>query len=153
MKVYYEEKYGGIYEVPDEIANNDEKLTDDLMEQFNIHNECQGSTTVRLIGNGDPQYQIMGGLIDALDEKEKEFYLWHLLRFYYKRKLLEDKKKYENEIQERNFQIAIEIMSRLITRQKKKIKDLREFIKERGLIEEYWEWAKKGENENGKSNI
>lgn len=97
MKVYYEEKYGGVYDVPDEIADNDEKLTDDLMEQFNIHNECQGSTTVRLIGNGDPQYQIMGGLIDALTDKEKEFYLWYLLRFYYKRELISDKEEYKND--------------------------------------------------------
>lgn len=97
MKVYYEEKYGGVYDVPDEIADNNEKLTDDLMEQFNIHNSCQGSTTVRLIGNGDPQYQIMGGLIDALDDKEKEFYLWYLLRFYYKRELFADKEKYKED--------------------------------------------------------
>ena len=94
MKVYYVEKYGGIYDVPNEIANNDEKLTDDLIEQFNVHNECQGSTTVKLIGNGDPQYQIMGGLIDALTDQEKKFYLWHLLRFYYKRKLISEKEKY-----------------------------------------------------------
>ena len=108
MKVYYEEKYGGIYEVADEITENDEKLKEELMDLFNIHNECQGSTTVELIGNGDPQFQIMGGLIDAMSDYEKKFYLWHLIRFYYKPDLRKEKEKYKDD------RMAVDQINRLI---------------------------------------
>ena len=97
MKIYYEERYGGIYEVPDNIAADEQKLSDDLMEQFNIHNECQGSVTVELISKDNFDYQIMGGEVDALSDNEKEFYLWHLLRFWYTKKLNADKEKYAND--------------------------------------------------------
>lgn len=96
-KVYYTETFGGIYSVDDAIINDEEKLTDDVMTQFSIHNECQGSITVPLIGRGKPDFQIMGGIIDALSDEEKEFYLWHLLRYYYIKKLNADKEKYADD--------------------------------------------------------
>lgn len=96
-KVYYTETFGGIYEVDDAIINDEDKLTDDVMNQFCIHNECQGSITIPLIGRGKPDFQIMGGIIDALSDEEKEFYLWHLLRYYYEKKLNTDKEKYADD--------------------------------------------------------
>ena len=98
-KVYYEETYSGVFEVPEEVANGN---TDEI-EAYLVDNgyteevEYSGSIIAPLIGNGDPQYQIMGKRVDALDDNEKKFYLWHLLRHYYKRKLYDDKEKYASD--------------------------------------------------------
>lgn len=50
-----------------------------------------------------------------------------------------------NEIEEKNVREAMEWASKIITNNYNRVKSLREFIRERGLIEEYWEWTKKGE--------
>lgn len=39
----------------------------------------------------------MGARLDALDDDEKAFYLWYLLRHFYKVKLRDEKEKYEND--------------------------------------------------------
>ena len=99
MKVYYEEAYSEYYEV-------DAKTSEEAIEKLDWSiregkedgpEECIGSVAVPLIGKGDPQYQIMGSKIDSMDDHEKEFYLWHLLRFYYSKKLREEKEKYKDD--------------------------------------------------------
>lgn len=99
MKVYYEESYGRYYEV--DATNNHEaekKLIQLIGEgKENSPDECKNSVVCALIGNGKPDFQIMGAKIETLSDDEKEFYLWHLLRFYYAKKLIADKKKYEND--------------------------------------------------------
>ena len=93
-KVYYEETYSGVLEVPEEVANgNIDEIGAYLAGGFIKEVECSGSVIAPLIGNGDPQYQIMDAKIKALDENEKKFYLWHLLRHYYKKKLYDHKDK------------------------------------------------------------
>ena len=100
MKVYYEETYGNYYEIDNE--TKEEKAKDKLIEAIREGKEdgpdqCVGSITIPIIGKGDPQFQIMGGKIDAMPDEEKTFYLWHLLRYYYKRELRKDKEKYAND--------------------------------------------------------
>lgn len=93
MKIYYEETFGGYYE-----ADSEEQLIEKIRSgKGTAPEECQRSVAVELIGNGDPQYQIMGSKIDSLDDHEKKFYLWHLLRFYYSKKLRDDKEKYKDD--------------------------------------------------------
>ena len=98
-KVYYEETYSGVFEVPEEVANgNTDEIGAYLVDNgYTEEVECSGSIIAPLIGNGDPQYQIMGKRVDALDDNEKKFYLWHLLRHYYKRELYADKEKYASD--------------------------------------------------------
>ena len=98
-KVYYEESYSGVFDVPDEIANGD---TDEIGRYLADNGYTEdvdgsGSIIVPLIGIGDPQFQIEGGKIDAMSDSEKKFYLWHLLRFFYKKDLLKEKEKYAND--------------------------------------------------------
>ena len=98
-KVYYEESYSGVFEVPEEIANGSEEEIGAYLAENKFTEEVEGAGSViaPLIGSGDPQYQIMAAKIDNLSEHEKDFYLWHLIRHHYKKKLYADKKKYENE--------------------------------------------------------
>lgn len=99
MKLYYEETYGNYYEIDEkDIEKGKEKLLQLIGEgKENPPEQCEGSVVVPLDGNGDPQYQIMGGKIDAMTDYEKKFYLWHLLRFYYKKALHKDKETYAND--------------------------------------------------------
>lgn len=99
MKVYYEETYGKLYEVDEENPTKAEEilLKDIWSGNENDPEECVGTVTTTIYGTGDPQFQIMGGKIDALSDNEKEFYLWHLLRYYYQKKLHADKAKYSND--------------------------------------------------------
>ena len=99
MRVYYEETYGKYYDI-------DALTSDEAAEELDYKiregkedgpEECIGSVTVPLIGKGNPQYQIMGSKIDSLDDHEKEFYLWYLLRFYYSKKLRDGKEKYKDD--------------------------------------------------------
>lgn len=93
MKIYYEETYGGYYND----AENEKELLDLIREgKVDGPDNCVNSVTAELIGNGDPQSQIMGARIDAMDENEKKFYLWHLLRYYYKPELRKKKEKYKD---------------------------------------------------------
>ena len=96
MKVYYEETYGNYYDVD---ADNPEAAEKELLYLIgegkeNGPDQCENSVVVPLIGNGNLDFQIMSGRIDAMGEDEKKFYLWHLLRYYYKPRLIEGKKKY-----------------------------------------------------------
>lgn len=93
MKVYYEETYGGFYDTDEKYPSAaKKKLLKDIGEgRENAPEECQNSLVVSLVSIGDPQFQIMGARIDALSETEKKFYLWHLLRYYYKPELLKGK--------------------------------------------------------------
>lgn len=95
MKIYYEESWGKYYE-----ANSEEELIQKIREgkEDSPDDNCDisDSVAVELIGNGNPQYQIMGKKIDSMDDHEKEFYLWHLLRFYYADKLRKEKEEYED---------------------------------------------------------
>ena len=99
MRVYYEETYGKYYDI-------DTKTSEEAIEKLDWlirggkedgPEEYIGSVTVPLIGKGDPKYQIMGEKIDSMDDHEKEFYLWHLLRFYYAKKLRDDKEEYKDD--------------------------------------------------------
>lgn len=99
MKVYYEETYGGYYDVD---ANTPEAAESELFcligeGKENGPEQCENSVVVPLIGKGNVCYQIMGGRIDAMSEDEKKFYLWHLLRYYYKPQLIDARKKYEGD--------------------------------------------------------
>lgn len=109
-KVYYEESYNGIFEVPEEIANGSEEEIGAYLADNNLTEEVEGSGSIiaPLIGNGDPQYQIMDAKIEALDEYEKKFYLWHLLRHYFKKELYADKNKYKKD------HTSVEQINRLI---------------------------------------
>jgi len=92
-KFYYEETYGGYYD-----AENKEGLLDLIREgKVDGPNNCVNSVTAELIGNRDSQYQIMGAKIDAMSKHEKTFYLWHLLRYYYKANLYRDREKHSND--------------------------------------------------------
>lgn len=97
MKIYYEETYGNYYDVD---ADNPEAAESELLRLIgegkeNGPDQCEGSVVVPLIGKGNVCYQIMGGRIDAMGEDEKKFYLWHLLRYYYKPRLVAARQKYE----------------------------------------------------------
>lgn len=96
MKLYYEETYGNYYDVD---ADNPEAAEKELLYLIgegkeNGPDQCEGSVVVPIIGKSNPDYQIMGSRIDTMGEDEKKFYLWHLLRYYYKPRLIADKKKY-----------------------------------------------------------
>jgi hypothetical protein len=95
MRVYYEETYGKYYDIDASTSDEATKELDYRIREGKEDGseECIGSVTVPLISNGDPQYQIMGSKIDSMDDHEKEFYLWHLLRFYYSKKLRDGKEK------------------------------------------------------------
>ena len=99
MRVYYEETYGKYYDIDALTSDEAAKELDYRIREGkeNAPEECIGSVAVPLIGYGNPQYQIMGSKIDSLDDQEKEFYLWHLLRFYYHKKLRDDKEKYKDD--------------------------------------------------------
>lgn len=99
MKVYYEETYGGYYEVDEKIPEKaKERLYEDLLAgREDGPDNCVGSIIVPIVGNGHTTYQEMGAKIDAMDENEKKFYLWHLLRYYYKKSLVEDKEKHKRD--------------------------------------------------------
>lgn len=92
-KVYYEETYGEYYDV-----ENEKELLDFIREgKVDGPETCVGSIAAEIVGKGNPNFQIMGAKIDALDEEEKTFYLWYLLRHFYKAKLRNEKEKYEND--------------------------------------------------------
>ena len=93
MNIYYEEPYGKYYQV--ESAEEIDRLIRE--GKLDGPEECTGTVTAELIGKGDPQFQIMGAKIDALDVNEKEFYLWYLLRYYYKPELIKEKRKYDDD--------------------------------------------------------
>ena len=96
MKVYYEETYGNYYDVDTDNPETAEKELLHLIGEGkeNGPDQCENSVVVPLIGNGKPDFQIMSGRIDAMGDNEKKFYLWHLLRYYYKPRLIADKEKY-----------------------------------------------------------
>lgn len=96
MKLYYEETYGNYYDVDAETPEAAEKELLRLIGEGKEDgpNQCENSVVVPLIGKGNVCYQIMGGRIDTMSEDEKKFYLWHLLRYYYKPRLIAGKKKY-----------------------------------------------------------
>lgn len=98
MRVYYEEIYGKYYDIDASTSDEATKELDYRIREGREDGpeECIGSVTVPLIGKGNPQYQIMGSKIDSLDDHEKEFYLWYLLRFYYHKKLRDDKEEYKD---------------------------------------------------------
>ena len=92
-RIYYEETYGEYYE-----AENEESLLNQIREgKVDGPETCVGSAVAEIVGKGNPNFQIMGAKIDALDDGEKTFYLWHLLRFFYKAKLRNDKEKYSGD--------------------------------------------------------
>ena len=98
ITVYYEETYGDYYQVLAETPAEAESKLPELIArgEESSPEPCQGSVAVALVGNGIPDWQVMGGKIDAMPDDEKEFYLWHLLRFFYKRKLQSEKEKYDD---------------------------------------------------------
>lgn len=98
MRIYYEETYGKYYNIDASTSDEATKELDCRIREGREDGpeECIGSVTVPLIGKGNPQYQIMGSKIDSLDDHEKEFYLWYLLRFYYHKKLRDDKEEYKD---------------------------------------------------------
>lgn len=98
MKVYYEETYGKYYDIDASTSDEAEKELDYRIREGKEDGpeECIGSVTVPLIGKGNPQYQIMSSKIDSMNDHEKEFYLWHLLRFYYADKLRKEKEEYKD---------------------------------------------------------
>ena len=97
-KVWYEETYGKMYEVSAEhIHEAEDKLRELIQEgKEDGPEECTGSALTGILGNNNPDYQIMGAKIDTLGDEEKKFYLWHLLRYYYKKELLKGKEKCAN---------------------------------------------------------
>lgn len=99
MRMYYEETYGSFYDTDEKYPSAAEKkLLKDIGEgKENAPEECQNSLVVSIVGNGNPQFQIMGARIDAMSDQEKEFYLWHLLRYYYKPTLIKNKEEYSND--------------------------------------------------------
>lgn len=99
MRVYYEETYGKYYDIDASTSDEATKELDYRIREGKEDSpeECIGSVTVPLIGSGDPQYQIMGSKIDFMDDHEKEFYLWHLLRFYYSKKLRDNRELYKDD--------------------------------------------------------
>lgn len=96
MKVYYEETYGNWYDIDAVTTEDAEEKIKHLIGcgKENAPEDCQGSIVCVPFGNEDPQYQVMDAKIATLDDHEKMFYLWHLLRYYYKRKLFAEKEKY-----------------------------------------------------------
>lgn len=99
MKLYYEETYGNYYDIDAETPEAAEKELLRLIGEGKEDgpDQCENSVVVPLIGKGNVCYQIMGGRIDAMGEDEKKFYLWYLLRYYYKPQLIDARNKYEGD--------------------------------------------------------
>lgn len=96
MKVYYEETYGGYYDVD---VDNPEAAEKELLYLIgegkeNGPEECINSVVVPMDNWNPPDRQIMGRRLETMSEDEKKFCLWWLLRHYYIPRLRNHKEKY-----------------------------------------------------------